>query len=364
MQSGAFVSVDLQARKECHFMARFSTFANCLGFSLVVALAASIAAETNGIALAASAPTRVVLGFPSPTPRVAPLWIAQDLDFFGKYGLSAQVVLVRNNQMLTAGLGSGDIDIGYTGGTTVLGAAAAGVELKMLANFVSRGKGYLLVRPEIKKPADLAGKRMGVQSIGGTLWMYVILTLEQLGLDTTRDRIRLLVIGDQTVIGPALESQVIDAAVLTSRTYIPSLKQKGFSVLTEVAPPMAATGIVARKIALQKNPETQENILKALIEGEYYVMAPTHKSQVIKTIMKRLKLTDAALAEEGYADVIKEFDAKPYPSIDGLRNMQRLLATQNPRLTDVNPTHLIDASLVRKLDEGGFFAQLQARYKD
>jgi ABC-type nitrate/sulfonate/bicarbonate transport system substrate-binding protein len=265
------------------------------------------------------------------------------MDFFGKYGLTAQVVLVRNNQMLTAGLGSGDIDIGYTGGTTVLGAAAAGVELKMLANFVSRGKGYLLVRPEIKKPADLAGKRMGVQSIGGTLWMYVMLTLEQLGLDATRDRIRLLVIGDQTVIGPALESQVID---------------------TEVAPPMAATGIVARKIALQKNPETQENILKALIEGEYYVMAPSNKSQVIKTIMKRLKLTDAALAEEGYADVIKEFDAKPYPSIDGLRNMQRLLATQNPRLTDVNPANLMDATLVRKLDEGGFFAQLQARYRD
>jgi ABC-type nitrate/sulfonate/bicarbonate transport system substrate-binding protein len=153
MQSNAFVFVDLQARKECHSMARFSTFANCLGsfrVSLVVAVVGSIVAERSCVVLAASAPTRVVIGFPSPTPRVAPLWIAQDLDFFGKYGLTAQVVLVRNNQMLTAGLGSGDIDIGYTGGTTVLGAAAAGVELKMLANFVSRGKGYLLVRPEIK----------------------------------------------------------------------------------------------------------------------------------------------------------------------------------------------------------------------
>ena len=38
-----------------------------------------------------------------------------------------------------------------------------------------------------------------------------MLTLEQLGLDTTRDRIHLLVIGDQTIMGPALESQVIDA---------------------------------------------------------------------------------------------------------------------------------------------------------
>jgi len=203
-----------------------------------------------------------------------------------------------------------------------------------------------------------------VQSIGGTLWMYVMLTLEQLGLDAARDRIRLLVIGDQTILGPALESQVIDAAVLTSRTYIPGLKQKGFSVLTEVTPAMAATGIVARKSLLQKNPETVENIMKALIEAEHYVLAPGNKTQVIKTIMNRLKLSDPSLAEEGYADAIKEFDLKPYPSIDGLRNMQRLLAMQNPRLADVNPANLLDATFIRKLDESGFLAQLQARYRD
>jgi NitT/TauT family transport system substrate-binding protein len=348
-------------------MARFSTFANCrlpFRFCLALALLFYALLPKPSAVQAAAAPTRVVIGFPSPGPRVAPLWIAQDLDFFGKYGLTAQVVLVRNNQMLTAGLAAGDIDVGYTGGTTVLGAAAAGVELKMVANFVSRGRGYLIVRPEIRKPADLAGKRVGVQSIGGTLWMYVMLTLEQLGLDATRDRVRLLVIGDQTVIGPALEAHVIDAAVLTSRTYIPGLKQKGFSVLTEVTPAMAATGIVARKSLLQKNPETVENIMKALIEAEHYVLAPGNKTQVIKTIMNRLKLSDPSLAEEGYADAIKEFDLKPYPSIDGLRNMQRLLATQNSRLADVNPANLIDATFIRKLDESGFLAQLQARYRD
>jgi NitT/TauT family transport system substrate-binding protein len=348
-------------------MARFSTLLNCrlsFWFCLVAVFTAYFIFGNFGASQAASPPTRVVIGYPSPTPRVAPLWIAQDLDFFGKYGLTAQIVLVRNNQMLTAGLAAGDIDVGYTGGTTVLGAAAAGVELKLIASFVSRGRGYLIVRPDIKKPADLAGKRVGVQSIGGTLWMYVMLTLEQLGLDTTRDRIHLLVIGDQTIMGPALESQVIDATVLTSRTYIPGLKQKGFSVLTEVTPAMAATGIVARKSSLQKNPETFENITKALIEGEYYVLAPGNKSRVIKTIMTKLKLSDPSLAEEGHADVMKEFDPKPYPSIDGLRNMQRLLALQNPRLAEVNAANLMDTTFMRKLEESGFIAQLQVRYRE
>src|SRR5262249_28903155 len=275
----------LSQRERGRLMARFSH----LGFAFRSGLVATIAvcAALGKVSPTQGAPpslTKVVIGYPSPTPRVAPLWIAQDLDFFGKYGLTAQLVLVRNNQMLTAGIAAGDIAVGYTGGTTVLGAAAAGVELKVVASFVSRGKGYLIVRPDIKKPADLGGKRIGVQSIGGTLWMYVMLTLEQLRLDVTRDRITLLVIGDQTIMGPALESHVIDAAVLTSSTYIPALKQKGFSVLTEVTPAMAATGIVAKKTTLEKSADTVENIMKALIEAEYYVMAPSNKAQVIKTI--------------------------------------------------------------------------------
>ena len=128
-------------------MVRFSIVANCC-FSFRLCLAATLVAYVvlamANATQAATPPTRVVIGYPSPTPRVAPVWIAQDLDFFGKYGLTAQAVLVRNSQMLTAGLAAGDIDIGYTGGTTVLGAAAAGVELKMVAGFVSRGKGYLV----------------------------------------------------------------------------------------------------------------------------------------------------------------------------------------------------------------------------
>jgi len=194
--------------------------------------------------------------------------------------------------------------------------------------------------------------------------MYVILTLEQLGLDTARDNIRLLVIGDQTIIARALETQIIDAAVLTTRTYIPGLKQKGFSVLNEVTPAMAATGIVTRKSYLQKNSEVLENIMKSLIEAEHYMMSSGGKAQSIKTIMNRLKLNDFSVAEEGYADAIKEFDPRPFPSIEGLKNMQRLLAMQNPRLADVNAANLVDLTLMRKLENNGFFSQLQARYRE
>jgi hypothetical protein len=127
---------------------------------------------------------------------------------------------------------------------------------------------------------------------------------------------------------------------------------------------MASTGIVAGKSYLEKNPAVVESILKALIEAEYYILAPSGRSQTVKTITSRLKLSDPVLAEEGYADIVKEFERKPYPSVDGLKNMQRLLALQNPKLAEVNPAHLIDTSILRRLEDSGFLAQLQKRYQE
>lgn len=312
----------------------------------------------------ASAPTRVAIAYPSPTPRVAPLWVAQDLDFFGKYGVRAEIVLVRNNQMLTAGFAAGDINLAYTGGTTVLGGIAAGADARMVAGFVSRGHGFLMVKPELRKPADLTGKRFGVQSIGGTLWMYAISGLEQLGLDAARDRIQFIVVGNQTVMVRSLETGIIDATVLTTRTFTLDLRKKGFNMMAEIFPPMASTGVVTGKGYLEKSPALVESVLKALIEAEYFILAPSGKAQTVKTVMNRLKLSDPAAAEEGYADIVKEFERKPYPSLEGLKNMQRLLAMQNPKLAEINPAQLIDSSILRKLEENGFLAQLQKRYKE
>ncbi len=295
-------------------------------------------------------------------PRVAPLWIAQDLDFFSKYGVKGEVVFVRNNQSLIAGIAAGDIDVGYTGGATVIGAAAGGLDLKMVSSFASRGRGYLVVRPEISTPADLRGKRFGVISIGGAQWMYAMLALEQFGLNAVKDRVQFLIIGDPTALARALEANLIDATVFTTPSYNAKLKQQGLNMLAELTPSLATTGIVASRSFTQKNPETLENIMKALIEGLTFVLAPGNKSLVIKTLMNRFKISDASLVEPEYADAMKDLEPKPYPAAEGVRNMQRLMQVQNPRLANINPASLIDSTFVRKLDESGFIGQLQARY--
>jgi hypothetical protein len=51
---------------------------------------------------------------------------------------------------------------------------------------------------------------------------------------------------------------------------------------------------------------------------------------------------------------------KPYPGVDGLKNVQRLTKLQNPRIADLNVEELVDSRFIRRLDESGFIDRLYA----
>jgi NitT/TauT family transport system substrate-binding protein len=317
----------------------------------------------NAVASAATAPTRMVIAYASIGPRVSPLWAAEEFGFFRKNGIEPQLIFVRGAPTLVAALTSGDMDIGYTGGTAVLGAAAAGIDLKILAVLTNRVTYDLVARPGIKSAEDLRGKRFGVTSIGGTLWMGGILGLEKLGIDTTRDDIKFLVIGDQVILSQALEDNRIDATVLDI-VFSKRLAQKGFPILAELHKtnlPITSTSIVARQNYAQKNPQLMENLLKSVLEGIAFVSGAPNKSATLKLLQRRLRVSERE-AEEGFVDMTIGMDKKPFPAMAGLRNIQRLMQLRNPKLAGIKVEELVDDQILRRLDESGFIDRLFAAH--
>jgi NitT/TauT family transport system substrate-binding protein len=181
---------------------------------------------------AASASPKLIIGYAAMSARVVPLWIAEEQGILNKYGIDSEQVFIRGAPTLVSGLASGDIHVASTGGTAMLAAIAAGHDLKILAAFSTRNTYDLVARPNIKRAEDLRGKRFGVTSIGGTVWMGALLWLEHFGLDVQRDQIQFQVIGDQTIQLQAMETGIIDAAVLDG-VFNRRLKQKGFSIIGE-----------------------------------------------------------------------------------------------------------------------------------
>ena len=312
---------------------------------------------------AATALTKMVVAYASISPRVAPLWAAQEQGFFKKNGIEAELIFVRGAPTLVAALTSGDMQIGYTGGTAVLGASVAGVDLKILAVLTNRVTYDLVARPNIKTTEELRGKRFGVTSIGGTLWMAAVLGLEHVGIDPVRDDIRFLVIGDQVVITQALEDGRIDATVVDT-VFSKKLQQKGFSILAEFQKtnlPITSTSVVARNSYIQKNGRLVENFIKSLLESIAFLLGPANKSATLKLLQRRLRVSESE-AEEGLTDMLIGMDKKPFPSLDGLRNIQRLMKLRNPKLGNAKVEDLVDDQILRRLDDSGFIDKTFAAY--
>jgi len=325
----------------------------------LILLVLAVGREATGATL----PAKMAIGFAAMNARVTPLWAAKEEGFFAKNGVDAQPIFIRGAPTLNAALLSGDIQAGYTGGTAVMGAAVGGADLKILAILTNEVTYDLVARPGIKSPEDLRGKQVGVTSIGGTNWMGTILGLEKLGLDPNRDKINFIVAGDDSVRTQGVLVGAMDATAVDG-VYSRILRGKGLPVLAEFSKlkiPITSTSLVFREALIQTNPHIVENVMKAVLEGLIWGLSPLNKNKVIQLISKRLRITTNE-AQEGYKDMLLGLDSRAFPSADGLKNIQRLMKSRNPRMAELKVEDLIDESFMRKLEESGFMDGLYRKY--
>lgn len=304
----------------------------------------------------------VKIGTASTSAGTLSLWIAQEQGIFKKHGIQAQIVVIRGGPTLVSSLLAGELDAGYTTGVSFLGAAAQGIDAKMLTCISDRVNWKLIGVPQIKQAQDLRGKKIGVQSIVGTTWMNSMLALEQLGLDPTRDKIAILPTGDPATMAHALESGRIDAAVLDPVSSRP-LVAKGFPVLVDLLKAKVVfpgLGLGVLRSYVDRRAPALEKVVAAFTESLAFVQKPANKQVVLKSMMKNMRLSDPAAAEQGYQDEVVMLNRKPYPTLEGMRNAQRLMALQNPKIGALKIEDLVDPRFVRKLDESGFIDKLYA----
>src|SRR5436190_20449668 len=235
---------------------------------------------------AASAPTKIVVTYGGLNERSGVLFVAKDAGIFQKHGLDAQVVNVRNAQVGMSALAGGETQ--FHGGSATgasIGAMAGGLDLVFVAGLINKLDGTFVVAPNIKTPADLKGKKIGVQSIGGGVWMFSMLAFEHWGLSPERDNIQFRLIGDQGVMAQALTQNIIDGAYL-GYTFGAQLERQGYRVLADLATlgiPYQGLGVMARRSLLDRSPETAERALRSMVESIAYINNPANKTSVMRS---------------------------------------------------------------------------------
>ena len=323
------------------------------GAAILVTLIAQAAAVGAAVPL-----TKVVFVFAGFNERTGYLFVAKDLHFFEEQGIDAQIVQVRNGQVAVSALAANEAQfysVSATGAT--LGAMAAGLDLAFIAGIINKLDGDFVVAPKIAAPADLKGKFVGVQSIGGGVWTFTMLALDHWGLSPERDRIQFRIVGDQAVLTQGLISGTVDAAYL-GYTFSKVAQREGFRVLQDLAKvdiPFQGVGIVARKSLLDQAPNLAERALRAVARSVAYILDPVNKASVVKILMKWLRLPQPEDAVAGYEAIRGLYSRRIFPTVDGVRNTVRILSRVDAKFAKLKAEDLVDERIVRKLEREGVF---------
>ncbi len=315
----------------------------------------------TGIGNAAETPAKFLLAYGAIGGNAMPLWIAKEQGIFRKYNLDPQLIYIIAGRAMQSML-AGDIQFGLLGATHVTNAVTAGGDMTMLLGMEEKLNYFLNVRPGIKSPEDLKGKKVGIGTPSGSLALATYVGLDHLGLVPRRDRITLLNTGSTPERMSALFAGGIDAAFFNPEVE-QIVVQQGYPSLFDLGKanvPFQSSGLVTSRKYMRANPQIVESLSKAVIEGVALVQNPANKKIVVDSIARNLRIDRADRLERAYQTIVESFPRKPCPSLPGIASVLKLMAQHglNPKAIELRPENIADTSLCKKLDEAGFFERI------
>ena len=154
-----------------------------------------------------------------------------------------------------------------------------------------------------------------------------------------------------SVAHAAMSPPVLDKPLSTE------LKLKEFVFPAELAKAdiyLARIELTFQRSFIQSHHETVRRSVRALVRATGYLFSPANKAGVIETMVKRLGIQSQAVAASTYDAFLQTIDQKPYPSMHGLENIQRLLGRLNPDVARVPLGGVVDMSFMEELENSGF----------
>lgn len=288
---------------------------------------------------------------------------AQKRGLFAKQGLDVNLIDVSGGSAAATALLSGEVDFCHMAGPAVVNADLAGAELRIIGGIVNRSLYSLMVAPEIQSAANLLGKNLAVSDPGTGSDAVLRFALDSLGMDPDKDVVILSVGGSGQRLA-ALESGSIAGTVVTPPNS-GRAKEMGFSILLgpdEINMPHQHTAIVVPQALLDERRQTAVRYVMAISEA--ISMMKHDREGTVETVIETLLLDpekDAAIVEDMYDEVIVRYlDKELAPSREGVQRHIETGRRENPNALDLSVDDIVDGSILRELQDSGFFEALEA----
>jgi NitT/TauT family transport system substrate-binding protein len=285
---------------------------------------------------------------------MGPLWLAHDLGIFKRHGLDVQLLYIGGGSVVMQALLGGDVQFVRLGANAVIQASLRGAELKMIANTINRLVFSLMAKPEIKAPADLKGKRIGVTRLGGSTDFALELALKKWGLRRGAD-VAVVQTGGMPQLLGAMKGGPVDAGVISPPTNLQAQKL-GLKELVDFGDldmPYPNSPLAATQSYLSKNRDLVLRFLRGYSEGIHRVR--TDRETAMKIFSKYTMVKDPEILAELYRIYgIKHLERIPFVNMEAVDAvLQAEVKTGTAKAAD-----FIDNRFLSEIDGEGFFRQL------
>ena len=303
------------------------------------------------------APMRARIGTCAITGGFIHLYAALDNKLFDKYGIIAEHIVVRGGSVAAAALAADEINFLYCNADANIARIATGMDGKLIASPLVGLPYVVLARKDIKRPADLKGKTIGVTRPGDFTYKLAKDFLKKHNL-SDKDVTLAPVGGTPTERYTALAQDVFQA-ILIQPPLDARGKKDGFNViyhLSELGAPFIYSSLFTNAKTYKEKPALIQKMVAALAESVFLV---EKKPEVgMASVGKTLRINDADTLQSAYDAYAKRLINRrmivPAKMVaDTIEN-----AREDGTVIRRKANEVFDNTFVENLEKSGFMKEL------
>jgi NitT/TauT family transport system substrate-binding protein len=285
------------------------------------------------------------------------LYAALDNHLFDKYGINAEHIVVRGGAVGMAGLGSDEIQFLYCNADANIVRIGVGADAKLVASPLIGLPYVVLARKDIKRPADLKGKSIGVSRPGDFPYRLAKEFLKKHNL--SEKEVTLATVGGTPTERYTALVQDMFQATLIQPPLDARGKKDGFNViynLNDLGLPFIYSSLFASGRTWKDKPAVVQKVVAGLAESVYFV--EQNPELAMASVGKTLRMKDPDTLRSAYDAYAKNLINRRM--IIPAKLVAETLDNAREEGTTIRrkPNEIFDNSFVENLEKSGFMKEL------
>ena len=285
------------------------------------------------------------------------LYAALDHRLFDKYGVNAEHVVVRGGSVAMAALAADEINFLYCNADANIVRISAGADGKLVASPLIGLPYVVLARKDIKRPADLKGKSIGVTRPGDFPYRLAKEFLKKFGLSDKE--VTLATVGGTPAERYTALVQDVFQATLIQPPLDARGKKDGFNViynLNDLGFPFIYSSLFTNSRTFKERPAVVQKVVAALAESVNFV--ERNPEPAMASVGKILRLKDADTLRSAYDAYAKNLINRRMTVPAKMVAETLEIARADGAVLRRKPNEIFDNTFVDNLEKSGFMKEL------